>query len=654
MARSTHVTFLPRRKIMTATLVALVSLLAIAALAFVYTADRISSQYLEPELNHLLVRNLEQELMRSPLENQRIQRLLDQFSEHPQIYSVRLTEPGQNLLIESITTRKSPVHELWHSDVHANRYRFSNGQHEYEILVNNQTSLPGYYLTETISTLLVTGSISLVVLFFLYLLVRRWQQVPYLDLQSQLDSLQKQDHAGHEQFVVNDPDVQPLADSLNQFYWIQHRRTDELARAHHQAESARHRATLLAQESARANNELEKEIQVRSTMERQLGHTKALLDAILNAIPFALFAIDQEGRLLQCNRQALAWLHGDVGGVTGIRLDVLIPELQGLISPLLSQLREAPPSSSLKPLLQKDATLDSIEPGLKSEVTAYALDNDQDAVAVVRIEDIRRRLKMEEMMMQSEKMLTVGGLAAGMAHEINNPLGAILQNLQNIRRRLGTDLALNRKVAGSLELDLNALQSYLQQRDIEHLMDHIQNAGERAAGIIATMLNFARRNDSQRELHSVKQLITNAVTIARNDLAIRQIELRHEDNPNLPAVKVIPGEIEQVLVNLIKNAQQALQTYRGADANWHPVIQLKAWQEGGWLCLSVEDNGPGVPLKVIPHVFEPFYTTKEVGQGTGLGLSVSYFIVTNHHHGQLRYQSIKPHGASFILRLPLI
>ncbi len=684
---------LPRRKTMIAIIVAVVIVLAMSAVAFLMTADRVSRNHLEPELNRLLLNAMEKELVISPPDLMAVRQLMEDFIKHPRIASIQLHDNTDQLLIQ-IPAIQGPNIDTERLQIH--RHAFTTIGHDYEIVIANARALPLYFLTETISTLLIIGSISSLLMFLLYVLIRRWQQYPYHDLKRQLDRIQLLEQDASFQFRAEDPDLQPLVESLNEFYWHLHRRNFDLARAHQQAESARQRATLLAQESARMNDDLEKEIRVRSTMERQLGHTKSLLDAILNAIPFALFSVDQHGNLLQYNRRGKELLKtallkserpvseaGHPGVQLGQPLNGFIPELDDIIRTVLGTIarrahiqqvhaqhddmsdgsyngadgsseNSSDHPTDRKPLTQQHLTLNSIEQELKTEVTAYALDNSDEAVAVIRLEDIRQRLKMEEMMVQSEKMLTVGGLAAGMAHEINNPLGAILQNLQNIRRRLLGQLPANKRTAESLGLDLLALEQYLQQRDVIQMMDHIKDAGERAAAIIESMLNFSRQNDAMLESQSVSDLIDNAINIARSDLNFRHVELQHSPMDHLPAVNAIPGEIEQVLVNLIKNALQALSQYHTDDEpDWKPVIRLHAWRNGDLVSISVEDNGSGVPADKVAHVFEPFFTTKEVGEGTGLGLSVSYFIVTNHHKGQMLYRHAEPHGARFIVKLPI-
>ena len=167
-------------------------------------------------------------------------------------------------------------------------------------------------------------------------------------------------------------------------------------------------------------------------------------------------------------------------------------------------------------------------------------------------------------MVQSEKMLSVGGLAAGMAHEINNPLGAILHNVQNIRRRLSSDLPKNLEVAEQTGITLDAISHYLQAREVPQLLDGIQQAGARAAKIVTHMLSFSRRSNRQMSPCDLSALIDQAVDIASNDFDLalgfdfRGHDIVRQFDPELGPVPGIPNELEQVLLNLLKNAAQAL------------------------------------------------------------------------------------------------
>jgi signal transduction histidine kinase len=276
--------------------------------------------------------------------------------------------------------------------------------------------------------------------------------------------------------------------------------------------------------------------------------------------------------------------------------------------------------------------------------------------AVIRVDDVTERVRLEEMMIQAEKMVSVGGLAAGMAHEINNPLGAIIQGAQNIERRLSTNLPVNVTVAEELGLSIELMRRYLDQRDIFKFLTGIRESGERAARIVSNMLQFSRRSQAQFQPTALDELLDRAVELASNDYDLKKrydfkhIEIVRDYAPGLPSVPLSVTEIEQVFLNLLKNSAHALLNRANSAP---PRIILRTRRESDWAIIEVADNGSGMEESARKRVFEPFFTTKEVGVGTGLGLSVSYMIITNNHKGAIAVESAPNQGTTFTIRLPL-
>ena len=273
------------------------------------------------------------------------------------------------------------------------------------------------------------------------------------------------------------------------------------------------------------------------------------------------------------------------------------------------------------------------------------------------LRDVTELKKMHEVMIQTEKMISVGGIAAGIAHEINNPLGAIMQASQNMQQRMNTVLPANIAAARDAGLDLDALQQYLRARKVDRFIKDIRAAAIRASGIIRHMLDFSRSSAARSTACDLRGLVDRAVNLAASDYDLKKnydfrkirIDIRMADN--LPPVPCVETEVEQVLLNLLRNAAQALSGMNPPRDD--PRIVLRAFPQDGWLRLEVEDNGPGMPPEVQRRVFEPFYTTKPPGVGTGLGLSVSYFIITKGHEGRMAVTSRPGEGSVFRVDLPV-
>lgn len=270
-------------------------------------------------------------------------------------------------------------------------------------------------------------------------------------------------------------------------------------------------------------------------------------------------------------------------------------------------------------------------------------------------QDITEKKRLQSLIIETEKMVTIGGLAAGMAHELNNPLGAIIQSVQNLRRRLSSGLAANEQVAAEEGIDIAALQRYLERRGITEILTNITTAGTRAADIIARMLAFSQKSIIGRTSTRLPELMDRAIDLAACDYDLkkrydfRAITINRDYDPALPPVVVNAGEIEQVMFSLLKNAGQAL-AERPVDRL--PRIDVRIGARDGFVVIEVSDNGPGIPATVRPHIFDPFFTTKKVGEGTGLGLSVSYAIIVQHHQGSIQVDSHEGEGARFTVRLP--
>ncbi len=263
-------------------------------------------------------------------------------------------------------------------------------------------------------------------------------------------------------------------------------------------------------------------------------------------------------------------------------------------------------------------------------------------------------LENQKMLVQTEKMISMGGLAAGMAHEINNPLGIILGAVQNAKRRLDPGMEKNLDLAGELGLDFKKLELYLEKRSIPFYLTSIKTASERAAGIVRKMLSFSRKSKSNKSIHNISEIIDNALDIASNDYDLKKkydfksFNIIREYEPNL-SVLCIETEIMQVILNIVTNAAHAI-----VDKKKVPRIIIRTKNIATDCIIEIIDNGPGLDKKTQDKIFEPFYTTKAPGKGTGLGLSVSYFIITNNHNGSLSVESEPGKGAKFIIKMPKV
>lgn len=393
----------------------------------------------------------------------------------------------------------------------------------------------------------------------------------------------------------------------------------------------------------RANSRLR---EVADEMQRMRFYLKNILDSM----PSILVGVDRTGRITQWNISAAKATGVAAKEAVGKHLSELLPWLSPLSDKLSDAVRTGNPVQADR-LITRDG-----EDLRYSEVMIYPLRAIHTEGAVVRVDDISDRIRMEQMMVQTEKMMTVGGLAAGMAHEINNPLSGVLQSCQNIERRLSPELDANQEIAETLGLDLQLLQRFLEQRGILVFLAGIREAAERASRIVADMLSFSRRSTSDFVPVCADEMLEEVVRLAASDYDLKRkydfkrIDIVRDYSVDLEPIPCDRTEIEQVLLNLVKNAAHAVSGNQ--DEGLHKIT-LRTARDGDYARIEVEDNGCGMDDQTLQRVFEPFFTTKPTGVGTGLGLSVSYFIITEQHKGRFSVESTPGVGTCFVIRLPL-
>ncbi len=380
---------------------------------------------------------------------------------------------------------------------------------------------------------------------------------------------------------------------------------------------------------------------------KEMAALRNMLQSIINSMPSILAGIDADGRVVHWNREAEEATGISAGRAHGQPIEAVFAGFGGEMSRMLASVGNGD--------AQRDERIHcTIKNAPRiADVTIYPITTDGKEGAVIRVDDVTDRVRIEEMMVQSEKMMSVGGLAAGMAHEINNPLAGILQNLQVMRNRITHDTERNVEIARNVGTSLEAIQAYMEERGLIQMMDSISEAGRRAAKVVDNMLSFSRKDEAHFLPHNLAEIIERGIELASNDYNLKKrFDFRHihivREFEALPEIRCEGSQILQVLLNLLSNSAQAM----AGSGTKKPTITLRLKHEFEMALIEVEDNGPGMAADIRKRVFEPFFTTKEVGQGTGLGLSVSYFIITENHGGAMSVTSSPGKGACFSVRIP--
>jgi PAS domain S-box-containing protein len=391
-----------------------------------------------------------------------------------------------------------------------------------------------------------------------------------------------------------------------------------------------------------------RDIKHREKAEKKLKEAEGYIRNILDSMPSILISVDVDGRVTQWNQQAVLRTGVSVEDAMGNPVTEVCPKAPVSMDQIRAAVSSGLPVKIPKVPRKQEDVVEYMD------VTVYPLTTNNVQGAVIRIDDATERVRLEEMLIQSEKMISVGGLAAGMAHEINNPLAGILQNGQVIRNRMSPELPANRKLAEELGTDMALIHGYFERRGCLRMMDSIMDSGLRAARIVENMLSFSRKNTLRMAEVDICALLDRTIELAANDYDLkkqydfRKIRIVREYEENLPLVCCEESKVQQVFFNLIRNGAQAM-----GSQDRPSCFILRVMSAGKEVRIEIEDNGPGMSEELRKRVFEPFFTTKRVGEGTGLGLSVSYFLIVENHGGRIDVESSPGKGAVFIIHLPL-
>ncbi|CAG36675.1 cache domain-containing protein [Desulfotalea psychrophila] len=290
-------------------------------------------------------------------------------------------------------------------------------------------------------------------------------------------------------------------------------------------------------------------------------------------------------------------------------------------------------------------------------ITIFPLSSDKIMGAVIRLDDVTEKVKIDDIMAQSQKMLSVSGIAAGMAYEMNKPLLGLSRNMQLIRKSFFENIAANQNTAEESGLDLQALNHYLEKRGVNTLLNSIDEYTYRAIGLVKNMLSVGHQGDTQYSFEDIVALTESAIDLVKSDhdiqknIDLESITIERDFADKLPMISCSRVNIQQVLFNILVNALYALGTDQ--DTRLQKRIKISISQNIRWISINIKDNGPGMDLITAKRIFEPFYSTKPKGLGTGLGLSIATFIVRNQHAGLLDAHSVLGEGTTFMIKLPL-
>ncbi|MCG8123041.1 MAG: ATP-binding protein, partial [Candidatus Thiodiazotropha taylori] len=277
----------------------------------------------------------------------------------------------------------------------------------------------------------------------------------------------------------------------------------------------------------------------------------------------------------------------------------------------------------------------------------------------------RERMDLERQLNQTHKMEAVGQLAGGIAHEINTPIQYIGDNLKFIKESQQdmqnllqdyAELSSKAKQQPELHAELEKIDETIEEIDLEYLTEETTNAidqsitgASQVARIVLAMKEFAHPGGKDMALADLNRIVSNAVAVCKNEwkyVADTQLQL----SDNLPDVKCLAGEVSQVVLNIIVNAAHAIEAAKREEKG---TITITTELKDEKVEIRVSDTGTGIPEEAQAYVFNPFFTTKDVGRGTGQGLAIAQDIIVGKHQGELLFETEQGVGTTFIIRLPL-
>jgi histidine kinase len=255
---------------------------------------------------------------------------------------------------------------------------------------------------------------------------------------------------------------------------------------------------------------------------------------------------------------------------------------------------------------------------------------------LVAASDVIRPLMVKHQLIQASKMATLGEMATGVAHELNQPLSVI---------KTASSFLVNRFDKGEKPGD----------RVLQAMIAEIDSHVDRAAGIVGHLREFGRKSEAQKEEVQVNVVLQRALDIFSQQLKLRKIEVVCELLEPLPPIMADGNRLEQVFINLLINARDAIEEKRDklGHADMENKMFVKTSARHGKVEIEIKDTGIGIPEDSLDRIFEPFFTTKKTGKGTGLGLSISYGIIQD-NDGRIEVQSVENEGATFIVQFPIM
>ncbi|XWK88858.1 MAG: PAS domain-containing protein [Phormidium sp.] len=429
----------------------------------------------------------------------------------------------------------------------------------------------------------------------------------------------------------------------------------------------------------------------RKRAETELSQTKNFLESVLKNLPVAVIAKDAQKLRFALWNQAAEQVFGlSAAQVLGKNDHDFFPKEQAEFFNSID--RQVLANGTTVEISEEDAQIQGESHILRTKKTAILDELGQGTYLLAITEDITERKRAEQalkeseaqlrkqtedleqtlqelrrtqtQLVQSEKMSSLGQLVAGVAHEINNPVNFIFGNLSHAKEYTQDLLGLVELYQEhypnphpDIQAELEAIELDFLTEDLPKLLNSMKVGADRIQKIVASLRTFSRMDEAEMKEVNIHEGIDSTLMILQNRLKAKpdrpEIKVTKQYG-NLPLVECYAGQLNQVFMNIVANAIDALEDAYNAKILVNPTITIHTKIiENNQVMIILTDNGQGIPDQVKSRLFDPFFTTKPIGKGTGMGLSISYQIITEKHHGTLDCFSEPGKGTEFVIKIPL-
>ncbi|PID56950.1 MAG: hypothetical protein CR986_09740 [Ignavibacteriae bacterium] len=342
------------------------------------------------------------------------------------------------------------------------------------------------------------------------------------------------------------------------------------------------------------------------------------LQNVIQNLDLAIIAIDKNEKFVAWNNGAEKIFGYKIEEIIGKDAAILLPNEKKYLSELENIVKEVKLKGYVKSIETERKTKSQKVIPVQLNVAKLPGDNNEYMGRTIVFTDVTEVRKLQQQIDQSEKLAVIGQLAAGVAHEIGNPLASISSIVQILQRRTSDQFTSNQLI---------------------NVKDNIN----RISKIVRELVDLSRPPGHDMIKTQINEVIKTAVGIVKYDKRVKKVDFKTNLSNNLPMINTVPDQLIQVFINILINALDAI--------NGRGSIKVKSFNTSQNIIISISDNGIGIEQNLIDRIFDPFFTTKQVGKGTGLGLSVSYGIIKK-INGEIKVKSELGKGSEFIIQIP--